>query len=83
MRVVRENGVLWRVSTVGASESMKADLCTFCCVLRRTSHADGGSCYVEPLFGKADMGSLVHSRECGKAAAVSVPSFEADLVADD
>ena len=36
----------------------------------------------EPKFGKADMGSLVHSRECGKATAVSVPSFEADLVAE-
>ena len=33
-------------------------------------------------FGKADMGSLVHSRECGKATAVPVPSFEADLVAE-
>ena len=28
------------------------------------------------------MGSLVHSRECGKAAAVFVSSFEADLVAE-
>ena len=28
------------------------------------------------------MGSLVHSRECGKSTAVSVPSFEADLVAE-
>ena len=27
------------------------------------------------------MGSLVHSRECGKANAVYVPSFEADFVA--
>ena len=27
------------------------------------------------------MGFLVHYRECGKAAAVFVPSFEADLVA--
>ena len=37
----------------------------------------------ETWFGKADMGSLVHSRECGKAAAVSVPSFEADPVAEN
>ena len=36
----------------------------------------------EPYFGKAGMGSLVHSRECGKATAVFVPSFEADLVAE-
>ena len=28
------------------------------------------------------MSSLVHSRECGKATAVSAPSFEADLVAE-
>ena len=34
-----------------------------------------------PSFGKADMGSLVHSRECGKATAVSV-TFHPDLVAE-
>ena len=28
------------------------------------------------------MGSLVHSRECGKSTAVSAPSSEADLVAE-
>ena len=37
---------------------------------------------IDPLFGKADMGSLVPFRECDKARAVSVPSFEADLVAE-
>ena len=36
----------------------------------------------EPNLGKSDSGSLVHSRECGKAAAISVFSFEADLVGE-
>ena len=35
-----------------------------------------------PKFGEADMGSLVHSRECGKATAVSMISFHPDLVAE-
>ena len=35
-----------------------------------------------PLLGKGDMGSLVHSRECGKATAVSEISFHPDLVAE-
>ena len=34
--------------------------------------------YIGLLFGKADMGSLVHSRECGKAIAVS-DIFHPDL----
>ena len=37
---------------------------------------------INPLFGKADMGSLVHSRECGEPTAVSVTSFHPDLVAE-
>ena len=37
---------------------------------------------INPLFGKADMSSLVHSRQCGKATAVSVTFFHPDLVAE-
>ena len=37
---------------------------------------------VDPIFGKGDMGSLVHSLECGEATAVSVTSFYPDLVAE-
>ena len=36
----------------------------------------------EAQFGKADMGSLVHSRQCGTVTAASVPFFKADLVAE-
>ena len=36
----------------------------------------------DPMFRKGDMGSLVHSRECGEATAVSVTSFHPDLVAE-
>ena len=36
---------------------------------------------IDPLFGKADMGSLVHSRACGEATAVCV-IFHPDLVAE-
>ena len=38
---------------------------------------------VNQLAGKADMGSLVHSGECGKATGVSEVSFHLDLVADN
>ena len=38
---------------------------------------------IDPVVGMADMGSLVHSRECGKATAVSVPSLDVDLVAEN
>ena len=37
---------------------------------------------IDLVFGKAYMGSLVHSRECGKATAVSEISFHPDLVAE-
>ena len=37
---------------------------------------------IEPKFGRADMSSLVHSRECAKATALFVSSFGADLVAE-
>ena len=37
---------------------------------------------IDPIFRKGDMGSLVHSRECGEATAVSVASFHPDLVAE-
>ena len=37
---------------------------------------------IEPKFGRADMSSLVHSRECAKATALLVFSFGADLVAE-
>ena len=37
---------------------------------------------IDPLLGKADTGSLVQSREFGKATVVYVPSFEVDLVAE-
>ena len=37
---------------------------------------------IDPLCRKADMRSLVHSRECGEATAVSVTSFHPDLVAE-
>ena len=37
---------------------------------------------IDPTFGKAAMGSLVHPRDGGKAAAVSVPCFQSDLVAE-
>ena len=36
---------------------------------------------IEPKFGRADMSSFVHSRECAKATALFVSSFGADLVA--
>ena len=35
----------------------------------------------DPIFREGDMGSLVHSRECGEATAVSV-TFHPDLVAE-
>ena len=35
----------------------------------------------DPIFRKGDMGSLVHSRECGEATAVSV-TFHPDLAAE-
>ena len=35
---------------------------------------------IDPIFGKADVSSLVHSRECVEAAAVCVPSLESELV---
>ena len=37
---------------------------------------------IDPTFGMADVGSLVHSRDGGKAAAVSVPCFQSDLVVE-
>ena len=37
---------------------------------------------IEPKFGRPDMSSLVHSRECVKATALFVSSFGADLVAE-
>ena len=37
---------------------------------------------IDPIFRKGDMGSLVHSRECGEATAVSVTSFHLDFVAE-
>ena len=37
---------------------------------------------IDPIFCKADMGCLVHSRDVCKAAAVSVPCFQSDLVAE-
>ena len=36
---------------------------------------------IDLIFRKGDMGSLVHSRECGEATAVSV-TFHPDLVAE-
>ena len=36
----------------------------------------------DPIFRKGDMGSLVRSRECGDATAVSVTSFHPDIVAE-
>ena len=38
---------------------------------------------VNQLAGKADMGSLVHSSECGKATAVFEVSFHLDVVAEN
>ena len=35
---------------------------------------------IDPLFGKAGMGSLVHSREYGEATAGFATSFHPDLV---
>ena len=80
MGVVRENGVLWRVSTVRPSESMRADMCIFCCVFRHTCQADGED--LEPVFGKAEMTYLVSTYVCehpGRILANSVHSFEADV----
>ena len=37
---------------------------------------------LEPKFGRPDMTSLVHSRECAKTTAFFVSSFGADLVAE-
>ena len=37
---------------------------------------------IDPMFGKPDMGPLVHSRGGSETAAVSVPFFESDLVAE-
>ena len=37
---------------------------------------------INPLGGKANMGSLMHSSECGKATEASVTSFYPDLVAE-
>ena len=36
----------------------------------------------DPIFRKGDVGSLVHSRECREATAVSVTSYHPDLVAE-
>ena len=35
---------------------------------------------MKPKFGRADMSSLMHSRECAKAIGLSVSSFVADFV---
>ena len=51
------------------------DILFFCSILAQNFSID-------PIFGKADMGSLVHPRDGGKAAAVSVPCFQSDLVAE-
>ena len=37
---------------------------------------------IEPNIGRADMGSLVHTREGAKATALSVSSSGADVVAE-
>ena len=37
---------------------------------------------IDPIFRKGDMGSLVHSLECGEATAVSVTSVHPDLVSN-
>ena len=53
----------------------------FSCKMFRSS-ALAPNFSIDPLFCKADMGSLVHSRHCGKATVFSVPSFHPDLVAE-
>ena len=52
----------------------------YCRIFRNTALAPNFS--INPLFGKADMGSLVHSSECGKSTAVFVTSFHPDVVAE-
>ena len=37
---------------------------------------------IEQNFGRRDMSSVVHSRECAKATTLFVSSFGADLVAE-
>ena len=49
-------------------------------IFRRSALAPNFS--IDPIFRKGDMGSLVHSRECGEPTAVSVTSFHPDLVAE-
>ena len=48
-----------------------------CKIFRRSALAPNFS--FDPIFRKGDTGSLVHSRECGEATAVSVTSFHPDL----
>ena len=49
-------------------------------IFRHSALAPGFS-IDDPIFRKGDMGSLVHSHECGEATAVSV-TFHPDLVAE-
>ena len=47
---MRENGVIWRASTVGGTRGHDDSqyLCMLSYVVRHISQADGDSCYVEP-----------------------------------
>ena len=82
--VVRENGVIWRVSTAGASESRRIDLCILFCVFRRPTQADRCSCAVVsiPTLAKAEVVSLPTCEHPGRIPADFVHSFEADLGRD-
>ena len=55
----------------------------FCCDFRHTSQADGDSCHVELLFGKAEMTYLPTCEHPGRILVDSVHSFEADLGRED
>ena len=51
-------------------------------LLYHTSYNIAPNFSIDSLFGKADVGSLVYSREFGKATAISATSFHPDLVAE-
>ena len=80
MNAVFQKGPLW--PNLRSNRQLKPPLpLNFACRIFRNS-ALAPNFTSNPLFGKADMGSLMHSHECSKATAVSEISFHPDLGAE-
>ena len=69
---------------VSTTKTMEARLPPFFSLTLRTFRVSAlaPNVSIEVKFDRPDMSSLVHSRECAKAAALFVSSFGADLVAE-